>query len=104
MRSAEVYVDNILAGTFTELVLGRKYSFEYLASYSGPPVSLTMPVNQMLYNFDSFPPFFDGLLPEGYQLEGLLKYSKVDRNDSFSQLMMVCDDLVGYVTLKEIPS
>ncbi|HEY5510939.1 MAG TPA: HipA N-terminal domain-containing protein [Prolixibacteraceae bacterium] len=104
MRNAEVFVNNIHVGTFTELVIGKKYSFEYLQDYSGPPVSLTMPVNQSLYSFDSFPPFFDGLLPEGYQLEGLLKYSKVDRNDSFSQLMMVCEDLVGYVTLKEIPS
>ncbi len=104
MRTADVFVKNIHAGTFTELILGKKYYFEYLKGYSGPPVSLTMPLNQSIYNFDSFPPFFDGLLPEGYQLEGLLKYSKVDRNDSFSQLMMVCDDLVGYVTLKEIPS
>lgn len=104
MRTAEVFVNDIHVGTFTELVIGKKYSFEYLQDYSGSPVSLTMPVNQQRYNFDSFPPFFDGLLPEGYQLEGLLKYSKVDRNDSFSQLMMVCEDLVGYVTLKEILS
>lgn len=104
MKNAEVFVNNVHAGTFTELVIGKKYRFEYLKVYSGPPVSLTMPLNQSRYDFDSFPPFFDGLLPEGYQLEGLLKYSKVDRNDSFSQLMMVCEDLVGYVTLKEIPS
>lgn len=104
MRTAEVFVNSIHAGTFTELVLGRNYRFEYLKDYSGSPVSLTMPINQTVYSFDTFPPFFDGLLPEGYQLEGLLKYSKVDRNDSFSQLMMVCNDLVGHVTLKEIPS
>lgn len=104
MRTAEVFVNNTHAGTLTEMVIGKKYRFEYVHDYSGSPVSLTMPVNQSLYNFDTFPPFFDGLLPEGYQLEGLLKYSKVDRNDSFSQLMMVCEDLVGYVTLKEILS
>lgn len=104
MRTAEVFVNNTHAGTFTELVIGKKYCFDYLQDYSGSPVSLTMPVNHSRYSFDTFPPFFDGLLPEGYQLEGLLKYSKVDRNDSFSQLMMVCEDLVGYVTLKEIPS
>jgi serine/threonine-protein kinase HipA len=104
MRTAEVFVNNTHAGTFTELVIGKEYRFEYLPDYTGSPVSLTMPINQSRYNFDTFPPYFDGLLPEGYQLEGLLKYSKVDRNDSFSQLMMVCEDLVGYVTLKEILS
>ena len=104
MRTAEVFVNDVHAGTFTELVIGKKYRFEYLQDYSGSPVSLTMPIHQSLYSFDAFPPFFDGLLPEGYQLEGLLKYSKVDRNDSFSQLMMVGKDLVGYVTLKEIQS
>ena len=38
----------------------------------------------------------------GYQLEGLLKIGKVDRNDLFSQLMAVGDDLVGNVTVKEV--
>ncbi len=42
-----------------------------------------------------FPPFFDGLLPEGYQLEGLLKFGKFDRNDLFSQLMAIGEDMVG---------
>ncbi|MFW5877858.1 MAG: HipA N-terminal domain-containing protein, partial [bacterium] len=45
---------------------------------------------------------FEGLLPEGIQLEGLLKFNKIDRNDLFSQLMAVGDDMVGAVTVKEI--
>jgi serine/threonine-protein kinase HipA len=61
-----------------------------------------MPPSQMIYEFDSFPPFFDGLLPEGYQLDGLLKFAKIDRNDLFAQLVTVGDDLVGNVTVKEI--
>ena len=51
---------------------------------------------------EEFPPFFDGLLPEGIQLEGLLKLKKIDRNDLFSQLMAVGEDVVGVVTLQEI--
>jgi serine/threonine-protein kinase HipA len=35
-------------------------------------------------------------------LDGLLKFGKIDRNDFFSQLMAVGDDLVGNVTVKEI--
>jgi serine/threonine-protein kinase HipA len=102
MRSAKILVNGLEAGILTELDFGKKFSFEYLKDYSGSPVSLTMPLSQLVYGFDSFPPFFDGLLPEGYQLEGLLKFGKIDRNDLFSQLVAVGDDLVGNVTIKEI--
>jgi serine/threonine-protein kinase HipA len=95
-------VDSQQIGILTELDFGKKYRFDYLDGYSGNPVSLTMPMNKQGYEFDSFPPFFDGLLPEGYQLDGLLKFGKIDRNDFFSQLMAVGDDLVGNVTVKEI--
>ena len=57
---------------------------------------------QKKYTFNKFPPFFEGLLPEGIQLEGLLKLNKIDRNDLFSQLIAVGDDVVGAVTVKEI--
>ena len=102
MRSAKILVNGLEAGILTELDFGKKFSFKYLNGYSGTPVSLTMPLSQLVYEFDSFPPFFDGLLPEGYQLEGLLKFGKIDRNDLFSQLVAVGDDLVGNVTVKEI--
>ncbi len=101
MRKADVFVDAVKVGILVELVFGKKYRFEYSEGYSGTPVSLTMPVRQKIYEFDSFPPFFDGLLPEGYQLEGLLKIGKIDRNDLFTQLVTVGDDLVGNVTVKE---
>jgi len=102
MRSAKVFVNGKEAGTLTELEFGKQYRVEYAPGYSGMPISLTLPLVQKTFEFDSFPPFFDGLLPEGYQLEGLLKIGKVDRNDLFSQLMAVGDDLVGNVTVKEI--
>jgi serine/threonine-protein kinase HipA len=50
-----------------------------------------------------YSPFFDGLLPEGVQLEGLLKIKKIDRKDYLSQLIAVGADMVGVVTVKEIP-
>jgi serine/threonine-protein kinase HipA len=102
MRSVKIFVNGHEAGILTELNFSKKYRFEYLSGYSGTPVSLTLPLNQLVYEFDTFPPFFDGLLPEGYQLEGLLKFGKIDRNDLFSQLLTVGDDLVGNVTVKEI--
>ncbi len=98
MKKAEVYVSNILAGFLVEA--DSHYYFDYLDEYAGQPVSLTMPVHGKKFSFDSFPPFFDGLLPEGQQLEGLLRQHKIDRNDYFNQLLAVGNDMVGNVTVK----
>ena len=102
MRRAEVFVHGAGAGTLTEIVKGKEYLFEYPDGYRGSVVSRTLPVKEKSYRFDRFPPFFDGLLPEGLQLEGLLKINKIDRDDYFSQLMAVGGDMVGAVTVKEI--
>lgn len=102
MRKAKIYVKGVEAGTLTEVRPGKEYLFEYLDGYAGLEVSRTMPKNIKLYKFDKFPPFFDGLLPEGIQLEGLLKIKKVDKKDYFSQLIAVGNDMVGAVTVKEI--
>ena len=104
MRKARVFVNGREAGTLVELAFAEKYRFEYLDGYIGPPVSLTMTLSDKIYEYNSFPPFFEGLLPEGYQLEGLLKIGKVDRNDFFAQLMAVGDDMVGNITVKEEPA
>jgi len=102
MKKAKVSVKGIEAGILTEFVQGKKYVFEYLEGYEGLEVSRTMPTKQKRYNFKNFPPFFDGLLPEGIQLEGLLKIKKIDRSDYFSQLIAIGEDTVGAVTVKEI--
>ena len=102
MRRAKVYVKGIEAGILSEVKKGEEYQFEYPDQYNGLEVSRTMPVKKKSFKFNSFPPFFDGLLPEGIQLEGLLKIKKIDKNDYFSQLMAVGEDMVGAVTVKEI--
>ncbi len=101
MRKAKVYVKEREAGTLTEVVQGKEYLFEYLEDYKGLEVSRTMPVKGKVYRFNYFPPFFDGLLPEGPQLEGLLKLKKIDKHDYFSQLVAVGNDMIGAVTVKE---
>jgi len=102
MRKAKIYVKGIEAGILSEIVQGKEYVFEYLEEYRGLEVSRTMPTKQKAYKFNNFPPFFDGLLPEGIQLEGLLKIKKIDRSDYFSQLIAIGEDTVGAVTVKEI--
>ena len=101
MRKAQVFFDGELAGHLIETDQ-RHFQFEYAESYLGGAVSLTMPVSKKKFEFDTFPPFFDGLLPEGQQLDGLLRQKKIDRGDNFSQLLAVGADLVGAVSVKPV--
>lgn len=101
MRTAKVYMHNQLAGFLTEIQKNMNYKFTYNDNYQGEPVSLTMPIESKEFSFNSFPPFFDGLLPEGIQLDGLLRFNKIDRDDYFGQLMAVGADLVGAISVEE---
>lgn len=101
MRKARVLMNGIAAGMLEEL-MGNRYRFCYQADYHGIPVSLTMPIENKVYDFDRFPAFFEGLLPEGVHLEALLRRCKLDKNDYFGQLIQVGNDMVGAVTVEEI--
>lgn len=102
MKRAKVFVNGVLAGEIQEIERAKKYRYVYLDDYEGPSVSLQMPITQSVYDYDKFPPFFEGLLPEGMMLEGLLRQTKIDRNDLLGQLIAVGGDLVGNVTVKAI--
>jgi serine/threonine-protein kinase HipA len=97
-----VFVHKSEAGFLEELEKGRSYRFIYHSHYKGPPVSLTMPVHQQEFHYNRFPAFFDGLLPEGIQLEGLLRQRKIDKDDYFEQLLAVGADLVGAVSVQAV--
>ena len=103
LRRAEIRQGGVCAGFLDESRDGS-WTFNYLPDYSGPPVSLTMPVRGEAYWFSGFPPVFEGLLPEGPQLEALLRKHKIDRNDAFRQLVTVGADLVGSLTVCEVGS
>lgn len=101
MRKARILVHDIEAGVFEKLI-DDKYIFTYHPDYQGAPVSLTMPLTNTIYEFDVFPSFFEGLLPEGIMLEALLRKYKIDKNDYFRQLIEVGRDVVGAVTIEEL--
>jgi serine/threonine-protein kinase HipA len=61
-----------------------------------------LPVKNGNYTFKGFPPFFEGLLPEGMMLEALLKACKLDKSDYLGQLLIVGQNLVGAVTIEAI--
>lgn len=99
-RKADIYLHDKLAATLTQ-EMNQHYTLTYRPDYSGPPISLTLPLSSTPYHFDHFPAFFDGLLPEGPHLEALLKVAKLDRDDYLGQLIQVGHDLVGAVTVLE---
>jgi serine/threonine-protein kinase HipA len=94
IRRAEIFQSGILAGYLEESQDGS-WSFAYVDGYAEIPISLTLPVRREPYVFTGFPAVLDGLLPEGEQLQALLKKQKIDRNDCFTQLVTVGQDLVG---------
>jgi serine/threonine-protein kinase HipA len=103
MRKAKICVHDQPAGILEELEPGSAYRLTYFPEYQGAPVSLTMPVAQHIHSFQAFPPFFEGLLPEGIMLEGMLRRLKIDRRDYFAQLVATGQDLVGAVTCEALP-
>jgi serine/threonine-protein kinase HipA len=100
MRKALIFVHGKKAGVLTEIEKG-KYQFTYQSEYQGAPVSLAMPITKQHYEFTEFPPFFEGLLPEGIMLDALLRKCKIDKNDYFTQLLQVGKDTIGAVTIEE---
>lgn len=102
MREARVFQKGKAAGILRELEAGSVYEFVYDDNYAGTAVSWSLPVKDRAFRFEEFPPFFEGLLPEGYQLEALLRAAKLDRSDLFGQLLQVGEDLVGSVTVRPL--
>ncbi len=102
MKLARIYQQHQLAGLFEARDDGT-YRFTYDTAFHGEPVSLTMPTSQQVWDFPRFPAPFEGLLPEGGQLEALLRQRKLDRHDLFSQLLAVGRDVVGSLRIEAAP-
>jgi serine/threonine-protein kinase HipA len=100
-RCAMIHQHGRFAGVLKSAERGG-WTFRYESDYDGPPVSLTLPVREDVYVFPEFPAFLDGLLPEGPQLEALLRNHKIDRQDTFRQLVTVGEDLIGSLSVQEL--
>jgi serine/threonine-protein kinase HipA len=99
MKTAHIFQQDQLAGVLEARDDGS-YRFTYGPDFQGEPVSLTMPTKQPVWDFPRFPAPFEGLLPEGVQLDGLLRLRKLDRNDLFGQLLAVGHDVVGSLRIE----
>lgn len=103
MKTAQIKQHGIPAALLEELP-GGEWCVSYLPDYTGPPVSLTFPVEERSKVYPTFPAVLEGLLPEGMQLESILKQHKIDRHDYFGLLMVVGRDLVGSLTVHPHPT
>ena len=101
-RRAAIFQHGRLAGQLRSTGPAA-WTFAYEGGYDGPPVSLTLPVRAEPYEFPAFPAFLEGLLPEGPQLEALLRKHKIDRHDAFRQIVTVGEDMIGSLTVYELP-
>ncbi len=99
MKLAHIYQQSQLAGVLEARDDGS-FRFTYDPTFHGEPVSLTMPTSQRTWEFSSFPAPFEGLLPEGVNLDALLRLRKLDRHDLFGQLLAVGNDVVGSLRIE----
>jgi len=77
-----------------------QYDEQYLQQPDSKPISLTLPKKQELYTSKVLFPFFDGLIPEGWLLDIVVDYWKVQANDRFELLLTTCRDTIGAVTVE----
>lgn len=103
-RSARIFVRDCFAGMLSETDAGYvfRYDADYLADPSAPAVSLTLPKQEKEYTSKTLFAFFDGLIPEGWLLDVVLRNWKLDAKDRFGLLLAACRDCIGAVSVREV--
>ena len=105
MRMVAVYYSDIYDGLLTELTRGSyefAYDKDYLADKSLPPVSVNLPKTQQVYHAERIFPVFTNMLPEGANRRALCRARKVDEQDFFGMLEIICGmDAIGKFVLKK---
>jgi len=100
-RHADIYCFQRMTGRLSETSHGYRFCYhsDYLAD--GKAISLTLPLQEEPFEFDVFPAFFEGLLPEGWYLEIVLRTLKIDPADKFGLLVTTCEDCIGAVSVEK---
>ncbi|AYB34917.1 HipA N-terminal domain-containing protein [Chryseolinea soli] len=105
-RKAEVYINNLLAGTLEKTDQQRYvfcYDDKYFINPACPAISLTLPKTQQEFRSTILFPFFFGLLSEGVNRQTQCRLLKIDENDHFGLLLATAhSDTIGAITVKEI--
>lgn len=105
-RSGKVFFTDKLAGVVwldeSENLYGFEYDPAYLKDPENRPVSLTLPLREKPFTSNTMIPFFDGLIPEGWLLDIVVKNWKLDSRDRMGLLLTACRDCIGAVHIEEV--
>ncbi|MGM9941179.1 MAG: HipA N-terminal domain-containing protein [Bulleidia sp.] len=101
-EEAYVYVKNEYAGILSKTDRGYRFIYDeaYLKKENPYAVSLTLPCRKEPYDSRFLFPFFDGLIPEGWMLEIIVRNWKINPKDRFAILLCACRDCVGDVSVR----
>jgi serine/threonine-protein kinase HipA len=90
-------------GLLVETSSGSRFTYDrrYIDDPEARPVSPTMPVRQEPYESAGLLPFFDNLLPEGAQLDILVRRHKLDPRDKFGILLATLPSAIGAVEIHQ---
>lgn len=104
MRQAHIFYKDQLAGILTENDAGYEFRYlpEYLSLETAKAVSLTLPLREETYTSPTLFPFFDGLIPEGWLLDVVLRNTDISILDRMSLLLTCCKDCIGAVSVVPI--
>ena len=105
-RRARVLHKGRQAAVLEQTPAGYRFAYdsEYLADPAARAVSLTLPLRREPYESAALFPFFTGLLAEGNLKEMQCRLYKIDPDDDFTRLLKTTrDDVIGAVTLEELP-
>lgn len=98
MIVADIYKGAALAAHFSQNE-ERQVVFSYAEDYDGPQIADSLPRNadSLVYPPGQIPPFFAGLLPEGYRLTRLAQQKKISLSNEIALLTEIGHDTPGDV-------
>ena len=101
MRKAEIKFNEQMAGFLSQDENGFHFVYEksYLNRVNPVPVSLTLPLQEKVFDSLVLFPFFDGLIPEGWLLDIAETNWKLNPRDRMGLLLACCKDCIGAVSV-----
>lgn len=100
-RRGEVRIDGERVGVIEETERGSRFRYDHawLTRKDARPVSLTLPLEQEIFESRGLLPFFENLLPEGWLLELSTAKLKISKDDAFGLLLATCADCIGAIEI-----
>ncbi|MET0594441.1 MAG: HipA N-terminal domain-containing protein [Polyangiaceae bacterium] len=100
-RRGEVRIDGERVGVIEETERGSRFRYDraWLTKKDARAVSLTLPLEEEVFESRGLLPFFENLLPEGWLLELSTAKLKISKDDAFGLLLATCADCIGAVEI-----